>query len=363
MTTRATENVGLVEYNGFEYDPNTTTGLTFGYSSGDFFFGGMNNIPAGTVVLSASSTNLVYIDFASGIQISATTTGNLPSRAASVLLYVVETDASGITSIGDYRNWLTGSTIDEGAVQPVPAALADLISGMDAVLFYNVEGESTISNTGSSDAEDLGSYVDGSITQVSSPIGNAAEFDDACYGGAYSLYPNFQSALEGLGSTGCVAIGFKQDGGAANTDYLFVTLNDSGFQSFKVEWRSNGSLSCEMFRSLASDGWNFNTVTTGLDDNQWHMILIVQDGTTGEPICYIDGVDDNVSVGNSTTDLWFGDLWAGTDPTRFGIGSNLATNYTTPLQGMVNGQIDFIGWGTATPDSSEAAQLWTDWGA
>jgi hypothetical protein len=83
------------------YDESTSTGLTFGLTGGWFVEGlTATEITAGTVVLTASTTNNVYADGAT----IGTTTGAIPSTA--VWLYTVVTDGSGPTTITDRRGTL-----------------------------------------------------------------------------------------------------------------------------------------------------------------------------------------------------------------------------------------------------------------
>lgn len=80
------------------YDESTSTGLTFGLTGGWSVDGvDASAIAAGTVLLTASSTNNVYAD---GTTLG-TTTGTLPTTA--IWLYEVVTDGSGPTAITDRR--------------------------------------------------------------------------------------------------------------------------------------------------------------------------------------------------------------------------------------------------------------------
>jgi hypothetical protein len=86
----------------FRVDPDTTTGLTFGYLGGTYTFGSSEiTVAAGTVTLTASGTNYVTMNRSSG-SISVTT-DEYSQSTGTTTLYVVTTDVSGITGITDQR--------------------------------------------------------------------------------------------------------------------------------------------------------------------------------------------------------------------------------------------------------------------
>lgn len=112
MTTKVSNTVGPMSLrNMFNQDPMTTTGLTFGYTAGSALDDtyALVDIPAGTVNLAATSTNVVFIDYENPAPIIRfDTISNLPDRELSVLLYVVRTNNNSITSVEDYRSWSSG---------------------------------------------------------------------------------------------------------------------------------------------------------------------------------------------------------------------------------------------------------------
>lgn len=114
MTSKISDTVGPVAFvDFFGQDLDTTTGLTFGFKSG-FVRNGTTptSVSAGTVSLSASSNNRVYLDLlATPPDIKNANTGSLPIQGSSVFLFAVDTDSSNITSVTDLRNWTTGITL------------------------------------------------------------------------------------------------------------------------------------------------------------------------------------------------------------------------------------------------------------
>jgi hypothetical protein len=85
----------------FGYNPATTTGLTFGYLAGAVRSGGtVTAVAAGTVALTASTTN--YIQVSGAGVVSVNTTG----FTSGIPLWTVVTGASAITSWTDMRTAL-----------------------------------------------------------------------------------------------------------------------------------------------------------------------------------------------------------------------------------------------------------------
>lgn len=91
----------------FANDPNTTTGLTYGYFGGNIYVDGANSlIPGGTLALTASATN--YIQRTAAGAISANTTG---FTQWAIPMATVVTTASAITSIADDRPAWAGENV------------------------------------------------------------------------------------------------------------------------------------------------------------------------------------------------------------------------------------------------------------
>ena len=209
MTTRVTENVGLTVYNDFAQDLATSSGLTFGYKGGSVIkLGVMYSIPAGTLVLSADSTNIVYVDLLEAPTVSVSTIGNKPSRAASIFLYAVTTSGNQVSSVIDLRNWLTGSTTDESAVQPSPAPPQGTVF------------EVSISDNGSQYGFIEGTF--GSISPLSYGIIDVERIAQSLSAGNVTLI------LEGTHSENLITgISLSDDGG-----YYDFEVGDGNYQGF-----------------------------------------------------------------------------------------------------------------------------------
>lgn len=115
----------------FAHDPDTTTGLTFGYKAGRAVFAGsVVEVPAGTVVLSASSVN--YVEVSSAGTVSKNTVG---WTAGSVRLWKITTGTSSISTIENAKvlmgviqsGSITGSLLaTAGATKEIAIALGSI---------------------------------------------------------------------------------------------------------------------------------------------------------------------------------------------------------------------------------------------
>ncbi|QFS86634.1 MULTISPECIES: DUF2793 domain-containing protein [unclassified Marinobacter] len=102
--------VQTIKLADYALDPGTTTGLTFGFKGGRMSVGSTIVVtPAGTVSLSASSTNYIEVD-KSGV-VSANIIG---FTNGSVPLHIVTTDSSAITSQQDRRSWINVADMKPG---------------------------------------------------------------------------------------------------------------------------------------------------------------------------------------------------------------------------------------------------------
>ena len=85
--------------NKFKYDPDTTTGLNFGYQGGRYQADGNEvTVPAGTVTLIDNETNIIQMSL--GGDITAVAQGN----EGVFILYKVVTSGGAITTITDLRS-------------------------------------------------------------------------------------------------------------------------------------------------------------------------------------------------------------------------------------------------------------------
>lgn len=111
LTQALGEYIGSLGDN-FAQDFDTTTGLTFGYKAGKLRREqSIVSIVAGTIGLTASSTNQVYLDITDGAEVIATTTAAIPEPA--VPLFEITTDGTGITLVTDLRTQII-DTRDSG---------------------------------------------------------------------------------------------------------------------------------------------------------------------------------------------------------------------------------------------------------
>lgn len=104
----------------FDEDTGTTTGLTWGFKTGNLRVNNtISSVSAGTVSLTGASTNYVELDPSDQtvkVNTTAFTAGRIPLRTLT-------TDASTITVNTDSRGWLTGDQVFYGGLtQELPCS-------------------------------------------------------------------------------------------------------------------------------------------------------------------------------------------------------------------------------------------------
>ncbi len=114
MVTRVGNRVGPVEFSDpFNPDPDTTTGLTWGYKGGVALDEGVvTTIPDGTLTLADNSQNIVYLSYAGTPTVSSATVNSKPPQGTSVFLQIVTTVNGSIDNVLDLRNWTASRTIN-----------------------------------------------------------------------------------------------------------------------------------------------------------------------------------------------------------------------------------------------------------
>lgn len=95
------------------FEPTAGAGFTLNISAGKGFLNGaLASYAGGTLSLTASSTNYVFLDPGAGLQPAFNTSGFL---AGHLPIAVVTTDGSGITNIADKRSWFNQTFGEIGA--------------------------------------------------------------------------------------------------------------------------------------------------------------------------------------------------------------------------------------------------------
>lgn len=105
-------------------DPTTTSGLTWGYIGGRW--GGFS-VTAGTLTLTASSTNYIVVERTTGVISTSVTDTNWVDTGNYARLYQAVTGVSTVTSFSDFRigefGILPSGTVATPGTDPVPAPL------------------------------------------------------------------------------------------------------------------------------------------------------------------------------------------------------------------------------------------------
>lgn len=103
-------------------DARTSGGLTWGYIGGRW---GSSVIANGTLDLTASATNYVVAERATGAVTASTTTTNWADQSAYVRLYLVITGASTVTDYEDHRQLYMSSSYGGSTPVVIPVACSD----------------------------------------------------------------------------------------------------------------------------------------------------------------------------------------------------------------------------------------------
>lgn len=113
----------------FGRDPETTSGLTWGYLGGPW---GSLTITDGTISLTGSSTNYIVTNRTTGVVTASTSTTNWNNVSTYARLYTATTNSVTVTSYVDYR----GGT--NGALGPRAVVVSGLPTGTEGdLLRYN----------------------------------------------------------------------------------------------------------------------------------------------------------------------------------------------------------------------------------
>jgi hypothetical protein len=120
MVTRVSYTSGPRLWQG-NFTQGTHSGLTFNFNAGDVYKEDqIVTIGAGSVALSASSNNIVYVDLNSTPSIATSTISSPPTQTQAIYLYYVTTVGSDITDVLDLRNWTMGRTSNTNLAAPSP---------------------------------------------------------------------------------------------------------------------------------------------------------------------------------------------------------------------------------------------------
>lgn len=120
-------NDGMLGY--IDYDPDTTTGLTFGYTAGVMREGSeISIVSAGTIVMTASTTNYVFLQRTSNNvwSVSKNTAGFASAPSNSIPLFTIVAGVSSLSTITDQRTFMVDSVDKDyvdNAVSTPPSGL------------------------------------------------------------------------------------------------------------------------------------------------------------------------------------------------------------------------------------------------
>jgi len=231
---------------------------------------------------------------------------------------------------------LIGAVSREGA----ESSFTSEVSSFSPVIEYRFdEASGDLLNHGSA-----GSSYD--MEALGSPTYEVANGDNAggsaiSFSGGSSddgFVDNTTTAYESI-TSGAIIVAFKC-GTDARGDTIFNGVNASnGFSSVKMVVESDGKFSCETLDSGGTAQFK-RFSTSAIDDDEYHVVVIVQraDGNGFE--LWIDGAEDTGgSTSGSAFDQWFDDVAPGW--TWIGLGIRPGSNGTFGIQEFA-GEIDYF---------------------
>ncbi len=298
----------------FRVEGSTTTGLTFGYSSGIVSQQVPVTVAAGTVALTNNATNYVYLTDAPAVAAAT----SIPGSGVLYVLYEVVTSGGAITTITDFRNVRTLN-----AVQAAAPTWTELMTALSPSIWYEMDdGPSPYANSG--DAPAATTLVDGGsgtpIDQtdlVAVPEQSEAIEMPAFRSGHLRSASGVRLQMSSSPSaTGTILLLFRSFGGA--NDRVLLTDTDAGQQDEGLIVK----LENDRMRISFEDSPNAYTVTlaysvVNVDDDNWHLLTIAQPGDgTGFDV-HVDGTDYTSSLvevaATLSRDSWFDDAFVNSD--------------------------------------------------
>lgn len=140
----------------FGRNPDTTTGLTWGYLGGRW--GGVA-VAAGTVALTGSNTNYVVVNRSSGAVSVSTSTANWQNLLAYARLYKIVAGASAVTSYEDWRSGPAGPHMPPRSLTVAAGDETTAVTTGTAKVTFRMPGAMTVTDVrgGLSTAQSSGS--------------------------------------------------------------------------------------------------------------------------------------------------------------------------------------------------------------
>lgn len=351
----------------FEQNPDTTTGSTFGVHAGDVVKeGAIVEIGATTFGPLAAGTYTIYADINEVTPVLKSELGD-PTSGRYVPLYLVTSTGSSLTWT-DLRSWTSASVGDDtgtGGGTVGNTIFDTAVSNLSPVIdlkFDQAAPTETITNDGS------GSTTYDAVWQSADQVYIMNQVQGGDANGSYA-FAQIDSTNSGAEIKDMVSPGIESDTAGA---IMFVFKNGDTASSYFDIAEPNGdylrgtyvnSNNNEVFRVQVNGvtGYSFTLDAPALNpsDNEWHMVVISQDGTDFK--IYIDGVENQCneagSYSGSENDFWLANMEAVEDIAINGYWYYAANTAFSGFQGYVE---RFTYWSSALTDA-QIGDLYDAW--
>jgi len=231
-------NVKYVDGVGIGYAPSVSSGLVLSLTGGTANCGGtIVTYTAGTLTMTASTTNYVYLNTSASCVPAAKTTA---FTSADIPVATVVTGASAITSIADDRTMMQQTGSVAATIPPTGVTAGNYTN---ANITVNAAGQVTAASNGSG-----GGGGSGALTQIGQVVVSTATAS-ITISSIPGTYSNLKLEFYGAGSSGSQDTVDLQFNGDTGSDYQFGSSNGN------VTGSGNGKAYIGI-TSIPNSGWN-----------------------------------------------------------------------------------------------------------
>ena len=360
----------------FEWDPDTTTGLSW------FHYGGsvvdlskeLVEIAPGGLLLNPNQTVQIYVDMAEAVPVLKREA--IISSGNYVLLYEVTTSTDSIINVEDRRSWTAASIGNDllgvgggggSNVTTFDLSIAALNPRLD-YRFNHTERDGDLINYGSATGMDLSVWVDASsdplwLNQIGGDVN-----------GSVGIMPSGWN----IENQGWATNSFDWSQFENDTEGTFIFCFAVEYDQGPVYWQFNNTASLNLDGKIGMEHFNDFIEFEYLDNSgagsfqnrsnvainqgtpipDFQMIVLTQPADGGGTLLYRNGVDvsNPQGVGPGEEDLWFSDITA---PDVFAVGGNYVSS--TVLQSSDPVIFDRLVYVPTSLTPSEILDLYNDY--
>lgn len=290
MVTKLSDTVVATQLEGqFQHRPELSSGLDFVLSAGIFLDGAQTTVDQTTVTLTDDAINSVIINL-DNTPATLEATTSPPNNV--LLLYKVTTVSGVVTSISDLR-WRAMSS------RLLGPSWDKVVTSLNPDAWWKLDEASLpMAHTGSAPEEiDFSDGPGPGAFQQTGPTGSGSAV--RLRHGDY--LESSGEGLEDIGSspddTGTFVVVFHTDV-KEKFSYIFEEAANFDIDGIALRLQGNGRMGLHLQNGGTTNYdqiWEAGTIGgthTGLQDDQWHMVAMIQTGLGGDNsvIGYLDGV-------------------------------------------------------------------------